>query len=106
MRPLLDYLNSLPPPERDDFARRCETTIGYLRKAISVGQRIKAETCILIERESGAVVKCEHVRPDVDWATVRRGNPPVESPHASPELVAEGDGAVTHAAEQKVVVHA
>lgn len=106
MKQLLDYLNGLPVAEQTVFALRCKTTVGYLRKAISVGQRIKAETCILIERESGAVVKCEHVRPDVDWATVRRGNPPVESPHASSELVAEGDGAVTHAAEQEVGVHA
>lgn len=71
MHILIDYINALPVAARDGFAARCGTTIGYLRKAVSVGQRIKAETCINIERESGGAVACEDLRPDVDWATVR-----------------------------------
>lgn len=90
MRQLLDHLNSLPRREQAAFARRCDTTVGYLRKAISVGQKIKAETCINIERESGGVVLCEHVRPDVDWATIRRKNsPPALTPQAQAAIKSE-----------------
>ena len=76
MQKLLDYLNGLAPAERDAFVVRCETTQGYLRKAISVGQKIGAEICIRIERESGGVVQCEHIRPDVDWWVIRSRKPP------------------------------
>lgn len=74
MDTLRTYLNSLSVPQQADFAKRCETTVGYLRKAISQGQRIGEKTTILIERESGGVVTCEELRPDVDWAYLR-GNP-------------------------------
>lgn len=76
MQKLLDYLNGLEPAERDAFAMRCETTMGYLRKAISVGQKIGAEICIRIERESDGAVQCEHIRPDVDWLAIRNRKPP------------------------------
>lgn len=76
MQKLLEYLNRLPTEERDAFAARCETTMGYLRKAISVGQKIGLEICIRIERESDGAVQCEHIRPDVDWWIVRSRKPP------------------------------
>ncbi|WP_167760118.1 hypothetical protein [Paraburkholderia pallida] len=46
MDKLLAYLNSLSPDAQRDFARRCGTTIGYLRKAISAGQKLGLELCI------------------------------------------------------------
>ncbi len=45
--------------------------MGYLRKAISAGQKISAETCIRLERESGRAVLCEEIRADVDWGYLR-----------------------------------
>lgn len=71
MHPLLEYLNAMPVPDRDEFARRCETTVGYLRKAISTGQKLREGLCINIERESRRHVTCEQLRPDVDWAFLR-----------------------------------
>lgn len=71
MDTLLSYLNSLPAPERSDFATRCGTSVGYLRKAISSGQRIGERIVINIERESAGAVRCEDLRPDVDWAYLR-----------------------------------
>lgn len=71
MDKLLAYLNSLSPAAQRDFARRCGTTIGYLRKAISTGQRLGLELCINIDRESAGVVRCEYLAPYVDWAYVR-----------------------------------
>lgn len=78
MQTLLTHLNSLPVAAQAAFAQRCGTTVGYLRKAASVGQRLKAEVCINIERESGGVVTCEELRPDIDWAFLR-GTASVES---------------------------
>lgn len=75
MEKLLAYLNSLPKAERTDLTARCETTEGYLRKAISKGQRIGESLCINLERESGRAILCEEMRPDVDWAYLRATQP-------------------------------
>lgn len=99
MSPLLTYLNSLPPPDQVAYATRCRTTVGYLRKAISTGQKISAETCIHLERESDGAVVCEALRPDVDWVYIRgtavpraaAANVDSASPNQT-ELFANGDG--------------
>jgi len=71
MDALIDYLNSLPVPEQAAFAVRCNTTIGYLRKAASVGQKLRESVCINIDRESMGRVTVEQLRPDVDWGYLR-----------------------------------
>lgn len=71
MEKLLTYLNGLPKADRLAFVARCETSEGYLRKAISKGQRLGESLCINIDRESGGAVRCEDVRPDVDWEYLR-----------------------------------
>lgn len=81
MQSLLDFLNALQPTARDDFAMRCRTTVGYLRKAVSTCQKINAETCINIERESRGAVICETLRPDVDWSVLRnKQRKPTQTP--------------------------
>ena len=35
------------------------------------GRRIPAEHCPAIERLAAGQVRCEHLRPDVDWAYLR-----------------------------------
>ena len=67
MDKLLAYLNSLSPEAREGFAKRCETTVGYLRKACSVKQQLSEGMCLRIAVESGFVVKPEELRGDVDW---------------------------------------
>ena len=71
MDKLLAYLNSLARPERVQFAERCGTTEGYLRKACCIRQSLGADLCIAIERESSGAVRCEDLRPDVDWKFIR-----------------------------------
>lgn len=71
METLRLYLNSLTPAEQANFCGRCETSIGYLRKAISLKQQVRDKLCIAIERESAGAVRCEDLRPDVDWAYLR-----------------------------------
>lgn len=82
MEDLRQYLNSLTATEQDAFAARVGTTIGYLRKAISRGQQLGDGLAISIERESGGLVRCETVRPDIDWAYLRGTATSEESPSA------------------------
>jgi DNA-binding transcriptional regulator YdaS (Cro superfamily) len=79
MKSLQAYLNALTPAEQADFARRCGTTIGYLRKAISKGQKIGEAICIAVERESSRKVFCEDLRDDVDWAFLRSTAPVIRA---------------------------
>lgn len=88
---LLAYLKTLSPDEQADYAIRCGTTIGYLRKAISINQRIGAEICIQLEIESRRAVRGEDVRPDIDWARFRSADPapaPLDAPQPAEQGVA------------------
>jgi DNA-binding transcriptional regulator YdaS (Cro superfamily) len=65
------YLNSIPIAEQREFAARCGTTLGYMRKAITKRQRFDARLCVSVDRESKGLVPVEETRPDVDWAYLR-----------------------------------
>ncbi len=73
MEKLLAYINSLSTVAQAEFAARCGTTVGYLRKAISIGQRLGEDICIAIDEETGGKVACEDLRPDLNrrWAYLR-----------------------------------
>lgn len=72
MSTLKEYLSSLSVAERGAFAVRCETTYGHLRN-VAYGQKPAGEKlCILVERESGGVVRCETLRSDVPWSVLRK----------------------------------
>ncbi len=75
MDSLRTYLNKLPKDQQQDFALRCGTTVGYLRKALSTNQRIGVELSIHLARESGGEVSFDALRPDVDWQYVRGSEP-------------------------------
>lgn len=63
---LITYLNSLPPADRESFAARCSTSIGYLRKAVSAKQTIGPAICTAIEKASSGAVTRRDLRPS-DW---------------------------------------
>lgn len=68
---LKTYLASLRMVDRQDFASRCGSTAAHIRN-ISYGYKPCGESlAIAIERESGGQVRCESLRPDVDWAYLR-----------------------------------
>jgi DNA-binding transcriptional regulator YdaS (Cro superfamily) len=71
MEALRDYLKTLSPDEQEAFAKRCGTSLNYLRKALSTKQQFGESLVIDMERESGQAVRCEQIRPDVDWAYLR-----------------------------------
>jgi len=67
---LIDYINPLSLGEREDFADRCGTSLQHV-KNIGYGKRCGEKLAINIERESRGAVRCEWLRPDVDWAYLR-----------------------------------
>lgn len=68
------YLIAMSMPEREDFAVRCSTTYGHLRN-VAYGQKPCGESlAINVERESAGVIRCEMLRPDVDWAVLRKSS--------------------------------
>lgn len=76
MEDLLAYINGLSPQDREAFElelRRLlpngRTSIGYLRKAISKGQKLGAEICVAVESASARAVTRRALRPD-DWMQI------------------------------------
>jgi DNA-binding transcriptional regulator YdaS (Cro superfamily) len=84
MDKLLSFLNRLTAPERGEFCILCGTTVGYLRKAVSVGHLLSPALCVSIERSTGGAVTRRDLRPD-DWQDIW------------PELAGDGDAATTTA---------
>jgi len=67
-----DYWYSLKPgAEREEFASRCESTVGYLNLVASGNAKAGESLAIRIERESNRAVLVETLRPDVDWRVIR-----------------------------------
>ena len=68
---LKTFIKSMPVADRDGFSERCGTTYAHIRN-IAYGFRVAGESlCINLERESQGAVRCEDLRPDVDWAYLR-----------------------------------
>ena len=67
MKKLTKYINSLSEPERKKFARRCGTTINYLRKAVSSRQELGAQISVCIERETGGEIDRRYLHPKKYW---------------------------------------
>ena len=90
MEDLRAYLNGLPVAEQELFAKRCGTTVGYLRKLLATGDLVREKTCVAIERESGGAVTRMALRPD-DWREIWP-----ELDESMPELVAAGQALMRH----------
>lgn len=65
MQTLRDYLSTLNPDAQADYARRSGTTIGYLRKALSKGQKFDGALARRLDEESGGAVCRATLRPDI-----------------------------------------
>lgn len=65
------YFLALSIDDRTVFAGRCKTTRKHMTN-VAYGYKTCAESlAINIERESRGAVRCEDLRPDVDWAYLR-----------------------------------
>ncbi|MEQ1977363.1 Cro/Cl family transcriptional regulator [Xenorhabdus sp. SGI240] len=58
------FLNALTAEDREIFAAKCKTTVGYLRNAISSRKKLGASLCVLIERHSNSHVTRKDLHPD------------------------------------------
>lgn len=73
---LLQLLESKSPAEQQAFAKACGSrSVLYLFHVARGHKRVGESMAINIERESGAKVTCEELRPDVDWAYLRNTKP-------------------------------
>lgn len=70
MESLRIYLNSLDKKTQIEYAIRCGTSIGYLRKAISRHHRIDGALARLLDIESGSLVNKGELRPDI-WPELK-----------------------------------
>ena len=69
---LLEHLKGfVTPAEVQEFAAACDTSPAHLWQVARGYRRAGEYLCINIDRESGGKVRCEDLRPDVDWAYLR-----------------------------------
>lgn len=69
METLRNYLNALSLEKQREFAAHCETSLEYLRKAISKKQKLGAALSVSIETNSGGIVSRKNLHPD-DWEKI------------------------------------
>lgn len=77
MEALKRYMVNLSPSEKKDFATRCGTTLNYLRKVMSTGQKIGPELCVQIEKQSSGAVSRQLLSPTnwrEIWPELNKGN--------------------------------
>ncbi|AIC13964.1 hypothetical protein P303_08960 [Xylella fastidiosa MUL0034] len=72
METLRTYLTTLSPTEQAHYARKANTTIGYLRKALCKGQRFDGALARRLDEASGGRVSRYDLRPDVFGAPPHR----------------------------------
>ena len=85
---LKEFYLSMPIEQRECFAARCGTTLGQLRN-VAYGRQCGEALAINIERESLGAVRCEDLRPDVDWGYLRGTVPVDQEPLAKTESTKE-----------------
>lgn len=65
METLRTYLATLTPDDQAAYAKRCGTTIGYLRKALSTKPRLDGALVRQLDEESNGKVSRHDLRADI-----------------------------------------
>jgi len=68
MNSLKNYLNSMSKSDQEAYATSCRTSLGYLRKAISIKQNLGVELVARLHKHSSGFASAQDIRPDVDWS--------------------------------------
>lgn len=66
------YFMGIPVDQREAFAKRCGTSKQHMLNIAYCGRKPNESLCINIERESNGHIRCEEMRPDVDWHYLRQ----------------------------------
>ncbi|HEF5181003.1 hypothetical protein [Burkholderia cenocepacia] len=69
MDKLKSLLRQMTREEQAQFCFACGTTLGYMRKALSVGAIFGPALCVSIERESKGLVTRRDLHPN-DWQDI------------------------------------
>lgn len=69
METLREYINTLSIDKQREFSIKCETSLEYLRKAISKKQKLGAALSVALEKNSGGYVSRKDLHPD-DWKKI------------------------------------
>lgn len=64
------FFMAMSVKDRDAFAVRCKSSRGHMTN-VAYGKSCAESLAINIERESEGAVRCEDLRPDVDWGCLR-----------------------------------
>jgi DNA-binding transcriptional regulator YdaS (Cro superfamily) len=72
---LLHYLSPMSAADRASFAKKCGTSLAYLRQVAYGNKNCGAELAINIDRESGGEVLLEQLCPAPDWEYVQAKKP-------------------------------
>jgi len=65
MESLRAYLAKLAVPQQHEYAERAGTSLGYLRKSLSVGSRFGGVLARRLDEASGGEVPRYELRPDI-----------------------------------------
>lgn len=83
-------------------ASRVAVALGVTPQAVFFwrhGQRVfPAELCIVLERESSRAIRCEDLRPDVDWAYLRGTSKAADLANTQPATLAPAGSDIATAA--------
>ncbi|MCJ7854007.1 transcriptional regulator [Pseudomonas monteilii] len=69
---LSEYLKTMDKEGLEAFARRCGTSAGQLKQVAYGNRRASAGLAVCLDRETEGVIRCEALRPDIDWAYLRQ----------------------------------
>lgn len=70
---LSEYLKTMDKDGLESLARRCGTSVGQLKQVAYGNRRASAGLAVSLDRETGGGIRCESLRPDIDWAYLRQG---------------------------------
>lgn len=68
---LSEYLKTMDKEGLADFARCCGTSAGQLKQVAYGNRRASAGLAVCLDRETRGTIRCEVMRPDIDWAYLR-----------------------------------
>lgn len=67
-----DYFLAMPVERRVEFAKLVGAPVRSLYNVAYQERSINAKTAILVEKHTLGMVRVEELRPDMDWAVIRK----------------------------------
>jgi len=69
---LSEFLKTMDKEGLEAFAKRCGTSVGQLKQVAYGNRRASAGLAVCLDRETEGAIRCEALRPDIDWAYLRQ----------------------------------